>query len=141
MSPSPETRLPAAASPNAESRWHLESLLWEMPEQAREAFLLSQIHGHGRARITSQQSAHRKPPTRRQTLAYLGLILIAGPVGMVWQHAPFEDWNSDDRTLIGEPLVRQAPTDGPLDCSRPRDLQTPTFDCATTAKTPSSPQP
>ncbi|WP_339501286.1 hypothetical protein [Pseudomonas silesiensis] len=41
MSPSPETRLPAAASPNAESRWQLESLLWDMPEQAREAFLLA----------------------------------------------------------------------------------------------------
>ncbi|VVN19178.1 hypothetical protein [Pseudomonas fluorescens] len=141
MSPLSETRLPPATSLNAEYRWRLESLLWEMPEPAREAFLLSQIHGHGRARITAQQSAHRKPPTRRQTLAYLGLILMAGPVGMVWQHAPFEEWNSDDRTLVGEQLVRLAPTDGSLDCTRPRDLRTPTLGCATTAENPSSPQP
>ncbi|VVP45203.1 hypothetical protein PS838_05062 [Pseudomonas fluorescens] len=141
MSPSPESRLPAAASPNAESRWHLESLLWDMPEQAREAFLLAQIHGHGRARIAAKQSAHRKPLTRRQTLAYLGLILLVGPVGMVWQHSPFEDWKSGDRTLIGEPLVRQASTDGPPDCSRLLDLRAPTPDCATTAENLSSPQP
>ncbi|MHC8300968.1 hypothetical protein [Pseudomonas sp. ZS1P83] len=81
MSSSSEMPLPPATSPNSESRWHLESLLWEMPEQAREAFLLSQIHGHDRTRIAAQQSVHKKPLTRRQTLAYLALLLIACPVG------------------------------------------------------------
>ncbi|MHC8338389.1 hypothetical protein [Pseudomonas sp. HLT2-19-2] len=138
MSSSSEMPLPPTISPNSESRWHLESLLWEMPEQAREAFLLSQIHGHGRARFAAQQSAHKKPLTRRQTLAYLALLLIAGPVGMVWQHAPFDYWNSHDRTLVSEQLIRQAPTDGSFDCTRAHDLRAPTLACAATAKIPSA---
>lgn len=141
MSSSSEMPVPPATSLNCESRWRLEALLWEMPEQAREAFLLSQIHGHGHARTAAQQSAHKKPLTRRQTLVYLALLLIAGPVGMVWQHAPFDYWNSHDRTLVSEQLIRQAPADGPLDCTRASDLRAPTLDCAATAKILSSAQP
>ena len=141
MSSSSEMPLSPAVSPISESRWHLESMLWQMPEQAREAFLLAQMHGHGRARIAARQSARKKPLTRRQTLAYLALLLIAGPVGMIWQHAPFEYWNRDDRTLVGAQLVRQAPADDALDCIRAHDLQALTLDCAATAKTPSSAQP
>lgn len=141
MSSSSEMPLPPATSPNSESRWHLESLLWEMPEQVREAFLLYQIQAHGRARFAAQQSAHKKPLSRRQTLAYLALLLIAGPVGMVWQHAPFDYWNSHDRTLVSEQLTRQAPAGGSLDCTRALDLRVPTLACAATAKIPSSAQP
>ena len=141
MSSSSEMSVPPATSPNSESRWHLESLLWEMPEQAREAFLLAQIHGHGRARIAARRSACKKPLTRRQTLAYLALLLIAGPVGMIWQHAPFEYWNSHDRTQVGEQRVRQAPAVDSLDCTRAHDLRVPTLDCAATAKNLSSAQP
>ena len=137
MSSSSEMPLPPATSPISESRWHLESLLWEMPEQAREAFLLAQLHGHGRARIAARRSAHKKPLTRRQTLAYLALLLIAGPVGMIWQHVP----NGHDQTLISEKRVHQAPAADSLDCTRAHDLQAPTLDCAATAKIPSSAQP
>ena len=58
---------------------------------------------------TLQRAARKEGLSRRQTLARLGLLLMAGPVGIAAQHVPWEQWNPDQRTAVGEQKQVQLP--------------------------------
>lgn len=51
---------------------------------------------------TLQRAARKDGLSRRQTLTRLGLLLMAGPLGIAAQHAPWQQWNPDQRTAVGE---------------------------------------
>lgn len=51
---------------------------------------------------TLHRAARRDGLSRRQTLTRLGLLLMAGPLGIAAQHMPWERLNPDQRTAVGE---------------------------------------
>ncbi|MBD9440494.1 FecR domain-containing protein [Pseudomonas sp. PDM04] len=58
---------------------------------------------------TLQRAARKDGLSRRQTLTRLGLLLMAGPVGIAAQHVPWQQWNPDQRTAVGEQKQVQLP--------------------------------
>ncbi|WP_374039735.1 FecR domain-containing protein, partial [Pseudomonas sp. UMAB-40] len=58
---------------------------------------------------TLQRAARRDGLTRRQTLTRLGLLLMAGPIGIASQHLPWQQWTADQRTAVGEQKNLQLP--------------------------------
>jgi transmembrane sensor len=58
---------------------------------------------------TLQRAARKEGLTRRQTLTRLGLLLLAGPVGIASQHLPWQQWSADQRTAVGEQKNLQLP--------------------------------
>jgi transmembrane sensor len=58
---------------------------------------------------TLQRAARRDGLTRRQTLTRLGLLLMAGPLGIASQHMPWQQWTADQRTAVGEQKNLQLP--------------------------------
>jgi transmembrane sensor len=58
---------------------------------------------------TLQRAARKEGLTRRQTLTRLGLLLMAGPVGIASQHLPWQQWSADQRTAVGEQKSLQLP--------------------------------
>ncbi|AZD09428.1 Putative transmembrane sensor [Pseudomonas chlororaphis] len=61
------------------------------------------------ARQTLHRADRASGLSRRQTLTRLGLLLMAGPLGLAAQHLPWEQWNADQRTAIGEQKNLQLP--------------------------------
>ena len=51
---------------------------------------------------TLQRASRKDGLSRRQTLTRLGLLLMAGPLGIASQHLPWEQWTADQRTAVGE---------------------------------------
>lgn len=51
---------------------------------------------------TLQRASRQEGLSRRQTLTRLGLLLMAGPLGIASQHLPWEQWTADQRTAVGE---------------------------------------
>ncbi|WP_131107472.1 FecR domain-containing protein [Pseudomonas sp. Sample_10] len=58
---------------------------------------------------TLQRASRKEGLSRRQTLTRLGLLFIAGPLGMASQHLPWEQWTADQRTAVGEQKNLQLP--------------------------------
>ncbi|WP_077048421.1 FecR domain-containing protein [Pseudomonas sp. KK4] len=58
---------------------------------------------------TLQRAARKEGLSRRQTLSRLGLLLLAGPLGIASQHLPWEQWTADQRTAVGEQKNLQLP--------------------------------
>jgi len=58
---------------------------------------------------TLQRASHKEGLSRRQTLTRLGLLLMAGPLGIASQHLPWEQWTADQRTAVGEQKNLQLP--------------------------------
>ncbi|VVO32414.1 FecR domain-containing protein [Pseudomonas fluorescens] len=58
-----------------------------------------------------QRAARSVDLSRRQTLHRLGLLLMAGPLGIAWQHTQWEQWTADHRTAVGEQKNLQLPDD------------------------------
>lgn len=58
---------------------------------------------------TLQRAARKDGLSRRQTLTRLGLLLMAGPLGIASQHLPWEQWTADQRTAVGEQKNLQLP--------------------------------
>ncbi|BBP75859.1 FecR domain-containing protein [Pseudomonas gingeri] len=56
----------------------------------------------GIALQTLKQAERQHGLGRRQALTRLGLLLLAGPIGVAWQHASWEQWSADQRTAVGE---------------------------------------
>ncbi|MVV50594.1 FecR family protein [Pseudomonas sp. PB120] len=51
---------------------------------------------------TLQRAARNDGLSRRQTLTWLGLLLMAGPVSIASQQVPWQQWTADQRTAVGE---------------------------------------
>ncbi|MGJ7517222.1 FecR domain-containing protein [Pseudomonas baetica] len=51
---------------------------------------------------TLQRASRKEGLSRRQTLTRLGLLLMAGPLGIASQHLPWEQWAADQHTAVGE---------------------------------------
>ncbi|WP_126364755.1 hypothetical protein [Pseudomonas fluorescens] len=45
-------------------------------------------------------SAHKQTLSRRQTLARLGLLFMAGPLGITAQHVDWKPWNAEQRPVV-----------------------------------------
>ncbi|SDU93427.1 FecR domain-containing protein [Pseudomonas vancouverensis] len=58
---------------------------------------------------TLQRASRREGLSRRQTLTRLGLLLLAGPLGIASQHLPWQQWSADQRTAVGEQKQLQLP--------------------------------
>ncbi|OLF52978.1 FecR domain-containing protein [Pseudomonas chlororaphis] len=58
---------------------------------------------------TLQRAARGNGLSRRQTLTRLGLLLLAGPLGLAAQHTPWEQWSAEQRTAVGEQKHLQLP--------------------------------
>ncbi|KAF2391226.1 FecR domain-containing protein [Pseudomonas frederiksbergensis] len=58
---------------------------------------------------TLQRAARKDGLTRRQTLTRLGLLLMAGPLGLAAQQVPWQKWTADQRTAVGEQKNLQLP--------------------------------
>jgi len=58
---------------------------------------------------TLQRASRKDGLSRRQTLTRLGLLLMAGPLGIASQHLPWEQWTADQRTAVGEQKNLQLP--------------------------------
>ncbi|MGE8067520.1 FecR domain-containing protein [Pseudomonas sp. NPDC089569] len=58
---------------------------------------------------TLQRASRKEGLSRRQTLTRLGLLIMAGPLGMAAQHLPWEQWSADQRTAVGEQKHLQLP--------------------------------
>jgi transmembrane sensor len=58
---------------------------------------------------TLQRAARKDGLSRRQTLTRLGLLLMAGPLGIASQHVPWQQWTADQRTAVGEQKNLQLP--------------------------------
>ncbi|MFU2328898.1 FecR domain-containing protein [Pseudomonas sp. NFX98] len=58
---------------------------------------------------TLQRAARKEGLSRRQMLTRLGLLLLAGPVGIASQHLPWQQWTADQRTAVGEQKSLQLP--------------------------------
>ncbi|MCK9800742.1 FecR domain-containing protein [Pseudomonas sp. MAFF 302030] len=58
---------------------------------------------------TLQRAERRDGLSRRQTLTRLGLLLLAGPVGIACQQVSWEQWTADQRTAVGEQKNLQLP--------------------------------
>lgn len=58
---------------------------------------------------TLQRASRKEGLSRRQTLTRLGLLLMAGPLGIASQHLPLGQWTADQRTAVGEQKNLQLP--------------------------------
>jgi transmembrane sensor len=58
---------------------------------------------------TLQRASRKEGLSRRQTLTRLGLLLMAGPLGIASQHLPWQQWTADQRTAVGEQKNLQLP--------------------------------
>lgn len=58
---------------------------------------------------TLQRAARKDGLSRRQTLTRLGLLLMAGPLGLAAQQMPWQQWSADQRTAVGEQKHVQLP--------------------------------
>lgn len=58
---------------------------------------------------TLQRASRKEGLSRRQTLTYMGLLLLAGPLGIASQHLPWGQWSADQRTAVGEQRRLQLP--------------------------------
>lgn len=58
---------------------------------------------------TLQRASRKEGLSRRQTLTRLGLLLMAGPLGIASQQLPWQQWTADQRTAVGEQKNLQLP--------------------------------
>lgn len=58
---------------------------------------------------TLQRAARKDGLSRRQTLTRIGLLLMAGPLGIASQHVSWQQWTADQRTAVGEQKNLQLP--------------------------------
>ncbi|HEF4761195.1 TPA: FecR domain-containing protein [Pseudomonas putida] len=91
------------ADHQAIAQWRNRSLEHAQAWQRAEA-LLGDFRGvpANLAMQTLQRASRKEGLSRRQTLTRLGLLLMAGPLGIASQHLPWEQWTADQRTAVGE---------------------------------------
>lgn len=58
---------------------------------------------------TLQRAGRSHGLNRRQTLVRLGLLLLVGPLGVAYQHLPWQQWTADQRTAVGEQKTLSLP--------------------------------
>ncbi|WP_248740956.1 FecR domain-containing protein [Pseudomonas sp. MWU12-2029] len=101
------------ASPSdhqAIAQWRSRSAEHAIAWQRAEALLGDLRSVPANVAIQTLQRASRKEGlSRRQTLTRLGLLLMAGPLGMASQHVPWQQWTADQRTAVGEQKNLQLP--------------------------------
>jgi len=91
------------ADHQAIAQWRLRSAEHAQAWQRAEALLGDLRSVPANVAIqTLKRAARREGLSRRQTLTRLGLLLLAGPVGIASQHVPWQQWSADQRTAIGE---------------------------------------
>lgn len=96
-----------AADHQAIQRWRNRSAEHAEAWQRAEAILGD--FGNEPAMQILQRPARSVGLSRRQTLHRLGLLLMAGPLGIAWQHTPWEQWTAEQRTAVGEQKNLQLP--------------------------------
>lgn len=91
------------ADHQAIAQWRLRSAEHAQAWQRAEALLgdLRSVPA-GVAIQTLKRAARKQGLSRRQTLTRIGLLLLAGPVGIASQHVPWQQWTADQRTAVGE---------------------------------------
>ncbi|MFJ4195408.1 FecR domain-containing protein [Pseudomonas sp. NPDC089534] len=94
----------------AVAQWRSRSAEHAMAWQRAEALLGDFRSVPANVALQTLQRASRKDGlSRRQTLTRLGLLLMAGPLGIASQHVPWQQWTADQRTAVGEQKNLQLP--------------------------------
>jgi len=91
------------ADHQAIAQWRTRSAEHAQAWQRAEAILGDFRNVPANLAVQTLQRAGRKDGlSRRQTLTRLGLLLMAGPLGIASQHVPWQQWTADQRTAVGE---------------------------------------
>jgi len=92
------------------AQWRTRSAEHAIAWQRAEALLGDLRSVPANVAIQTLKRASRKEGlSRRQTLTRLGLLLMAGPLGIASQHVPWQQWTADQRTAVGEQKKLQLP--------------------------------
>ncbi|MDR9749992.1 FecR family protein [Pseudomonas sp. SZMC_28357] len=91
------------ADHQAIAQWRTRSAEHAQAWQRAEAILGDFRNVPANLAVQTLKRASRKDGlSRRQTLTRLGLLLMAGPLGIASQHVPWQQWTADQRTAVGE---------------------------------------
>ncbi|NUU39204.1 FecR domain-containing protein [Pseudomonas sp. C2B4] len=98
------------ADHQAIAQWRNRSIEHAQAWQRAEA-LLGDFRGvpANLALQTLQRASRKEGLSRRKALTCLGLLMMAGPLGIASQHLPWEQWTADQRTAVGEQKKLQLP--------------------------------